>query len=367
MILTMGPPMQVISWKSLESLGEIPRHGHPSIKLLVDAQQVSRATGNRFFIEMVSHTWYGINAPDNEQNSKCRALVNWGRAREGEGLDTHYWIDYCSIDQNNIQKGIKMLPYYITSCNNLIIYMSPSYQERAWCRLEQLLFASISAPTQDLIEQGHGINNVAFENLITLDDPMRGKLSKEEDRPLIKDLKERALKLWSSGWKPILKEKYKSKEIRRRTFTTKIIEEQNVLKEYWKIMMVDDEEDVLESFSFFIRGKKIVDKPIQLSIMKTMIDACDKIRDPNEKYDLFILKMQMEEMDTGMKISREIINIYPGWIRIIINSPGTQTLLDQCMPHDKLDDPEMLLKKNGNFTQAITTSTCPRDNNIIII
>merc|ERR1719401_2722329 len=64
---------------------------------------------------------------------------------------TFYWVDYACINQGDIAPSVIMLPLYVSSCNNIICYDTPSYEPRAWCRVERLMFNAFVAPNVEFI------------------------------------------------------------------------------------------------------------------------------------------------------------------------------------------------------------------------
>ena len=101
-------------------LGRIPRSDEGYALPLAEAAELARAAGKRFFLEMFSHRWCSRGQPDDDENSKAKALVQWAKYRWATGLASFFWIDYTCIDQENVSLGVIMLPLYVASCNSLV-------------------------------------------------------------------------------------------------------------------------------------------------------------------------------------------------------------------------------------------------------
>merc|ERR1711982_119514 len=82
--------------------------------------------------------------PDSGASIKAECLIAFGEYTfEHFGREVWYWIDYCSIDQDNISPGIRSLPLYVCSCSSSLVLYSDGYESRAWTLLEQCLFMAI--------------------------------------------------------------------------------------------------------------------------------------------------------------------------------------------------------------------------------
>lgn len=178
-----APPMLVISWRKLRELGHIPRssEGHAVSIAQALAEVAERhasappprmlqyednpfggasvpaeyfpcldselGTVPRINLVMVSHRWCrpsrdpALAHPDDEAGTKAGMLVEYGlREHSSEAArETYFWIDYCSVDQDNPWPGIQALPLYISNCaGGMVVVANDEYESRAWCRLEQV-------------------------------------------------------------------------------------------------------------------------------------------------------------------------------------------------------------------------------------
>jgi len=215
LISEIGPPMVLLHWETIESLGRIPHSEEGREISMVDAEIIAKQAGKRFFIEMFSHRWSSPQQPDNQWNSKARALVEWAKYRWSIGLGTFFWIDYTCINQNDVAPGVAMLPLYVSSCSNIICWDADEYETRAWCRVERLMFAAFVAPNNEFIDQdfkfkdhAERLENSELKELKprnevhgVLPDPELGDLSYPTDKTLIQDLKSLCTKHWGKCWK----------------------------------------------------------------------------------------------------------------------------------------------------------------------
>ena len=206
MMREIGPPMMVVTSETLDRLGRIPKSDENHAIPLAEAAELARSAGLRFFLEMVSHRWCSKNCPDDANDSKAKALVQWARYRAANGLCSFFWIDYSCVEQADVSPGVTMLPLYVASCNNVLCYEQLGYESRAWCRVERVLFASFCAPTQDIIGNGFRFDGdpkqapVADTKLV-LTSPNEGTLSYLGDMTLIEQLTSIASEHWSLCWK----------------------------------------------------------------------------------------------------------------------------------------------------------------------
>merc|ERR1719387_1259686 len=143
--------MVLLNWETIDGLGRIPHSDEGRAISLEEAEGIARGRSRRFFIEMFSHRWHSPYAPDDRYCSKARALCEWSKYRASMNFRTFFWIDYPCINQSDIAPGVTMLPLYVSCCNNILCYDTPTYEPRAWCRLERLLFSSFVAPNNEYI------------------------------------------------------------------------------------------------------------------------------------------------------------------------------------------------------------------------
>lgn len=222
----IGPPMVLLHWETIERLGRIPHSEENQAISMAEAEGIARKHGKRFFIEMFSHRWNSLYAPDDRWNSKARVLVEWAKYRWSIGLGTFFWIDYACINQSDVAPGVAMLPLYVSSCNNILCYEMREYEGRAWCRVERLMFAAFVAPNNEFISQYFRFSKAAerlannelkprSEERAMLPDPEEGHLSYPADVAIIRELKNLCTKHWGKCWRDDL---------------LRIVEEKNGLK-----------------------------------------------------------------------------------------------------------------------------------------
>ena len=202
---SIGPAMVLVDPLDLERLGRMPKYSEQLFITMTEAHSRAQSKGQRFFIEFFSHRWPDVNQPDDKHNSQAKALVQWSLFRRANGLDVYFWIDYSCMDQEDVLPGVQMLPLYVASSNNILCYDSPDYEERAWCRLERMLFAAFCAPNQDVIRRGFEYteyeDQYQVESLWTIQDPEQGILSIPEDMGRVAELKILAEAHWGECWK----------------------------------------------------------------------------------------------------------------------------------------------------------------------
>ena len=189
------PSMNVISASRLRELGRFPANREGEA---VDARKVLRQPGA--VVALFSHRWLRPTEglPDDESGSKVRALLEFARWYElkYEGRALHFWVDYCSIAWDNRALGIAALPAYVAACNDIVIFSTADYFERAWCRLELSIaytftFAgevpwviNASLGDDDSVGSEH---EIARSSMLLLD-PAEGNLTVASDRVHIESL-----------------------------------------------------------------------------------------------------------------------------------------------------------------------------------
>lgn len=201
-----GPPCVVVHWETLARLGRIPRSDEGLALPLAEAAEIARVAGKRFFIEMFSHRWCSQGQPDDADNSKAKALVQWAKYRWSTGFASFFWIDFSCIDQGDVSPGVAMLPLYVASCNNILCFESIGYEGRAWCRIERAMFAAFCAPTHDIIAKdfvfdGDATQQPVRETTVALTDATQGRLSYPGDMEIITTLLQIATDNWGLCWK----------------------------------------------------------------------------------------------------------------------------------------------------------------------
>lgn len=248
---TGGPRMRVVWWKTLADLGRIPRWPEDKQHILdletvldiwlKECDSQGRMDGRYLYIWMLSHRWerphfcdecltgfcelMSSAHPDSITNVKARTMSRWGEHQYDEGNvgplspEDHYiWIDFTSIDQeDSVQKllGIEMLPLYVACCGSgLVLYLPDNeeigYEERGWTAIERVLAYTYGvSPVLKKIDSGYckGASRWTSKKLIAakpeyweengdgalcfrLIDPLKGRLTCEQDIPKIEHLKE---------------------------------------------------------------------------------------------------------------------------------------------------------------------------------
>lgn len=91
----------------------------------------------------------------------------------------------------------------------------------------------------------------------------------------------------------------------------------------WKILIIDDEDEIHQSTKFALKGIKILDKTIETHHAYSAIDGLEKIRTiPN--LALILLDVVMESADAGLRLVETIRNLGYTEVRIILRTgqPG---------------------------------------------
>jgi hypothetical protein len=135
------PQMMVLSGSRLAELGRIP---HSKEGEAVPAEE---ALLNRGVLIFVSHRWLQPekNKPDDESNSKAQALIAWRNwyentyTKQKDSRHVYFWLDWPSMNQNDLSPYIHSLPLYVASCNDLLCFETPDYNSRAWCSVERVI------------------------------------------------------------------------------------------------------------------------------------------------------------------------------------------------------------------------------------
>mmetsp|Transcript_28599 Transcript_28599/g.72016 ORF Transcript_28599/g.72016 Transcript_28599/m.72016 type:complete len:353 (+) Transcript_28599:339-1397(+) len=232
------PPMKVVRASVIAELGRIPRstEGY-AVSARTEVERlgpdlINFPMGPIFFF---SHRWerpdwceavgkdleYGsaerkaamaaghpVGDPDLDDRAKAKALVEWCKYLKSKRnqhptvsedfQEVLFFIDWPCVDQENPMPEIVALPAYVSACTGIVAYITPEYQERAWCRVE-LLMAYAFGPDGTSVEklergfthrpEATGIK-VKAETLL---DPMVGKLTNEGERDIIRKLKKCAM------------------------------------------------------------------------------------------------------------------------------------------------------------------------------
>merc|ERR1712187_120073 len=97
--------------------------------------------------------------------SKFHAM--WGRPPK-------LWLDFCCIDQNNIEANLRCLPVYLAGCRTLLIIAGATYVQRLWCAIELFVFVSIHRITGGKLEMSiigptESCRSSAWDSLLSFD------------------------------------------------------------------------------------------------------------------------------------------------------------------------------------------------------
>ena len=205
-----APAMRVLSSKALASYGAIPPF---SATLTVDAKG---ALQDRGVVMFVSHRWLrsASGEPDDDARTKFKALVAFAHyyehfyCRQAGARNIYFWIDYACIDQDNMLPGVQSLPLYVAASNDLLVYETKDYADRAWCCAEMVLaYCFMYAGRMPWIISGAlGASNrfdrfARYGDRRVLQTPLGRGVSNEADRPHVAALLElaEASCAWTGG------------------------------------------------------------------------------------------------------------------------------------------------------------------------
>ena len=135
-----APEMMLLPAKTLATLRRLPRSSEAR-QYLVPLDSLDERTDRIF---MVSHRWLRPeqDLPDDEDDSKALALMNfamWFSVWYHPGRNVFFWMDFCSVDQDDPKPGIISLPLYVAACGGMVYFDTPDADARAWCRVERIL------------------------------------------------------------------------------------------------------------------------------------------------------------------------------------------------------------------------------------
>jgi hypothetical protein len=90
----------------------------------------------------VSHSWH------DDGHAKWDALTAWCEHFQAlHGRQAKLWLDFCCIDQDNIEQSLRCLPLYLSGCRDLLVIAGSTYVQRLWCLVELFVFLSIHGAT----------------------------------------------------------------------------------------------------------------------------------------------------------------------------------------------------------------------------
>ena len=185
-------PMLVVRFSDFERFGKIPRSSdwrkaaaelaQVSNHDQVDLINISRLSGcdklifishrwlrpwkTREECEENGHEWAGMPHPDDAAGSKhkliCKGVVELAKRKEWQIDQVCLWLDFCGVEQDDVpllKAGVASLRGYISVCDAVLIpsakvrdrvgektidKIGGGYGNRAWTRLESMLFYTVS-------------------------------------------------------------------------------------------------------------------------------------------------------------------------------------------------------------------------------
>ena len=164
-----GPRMRVVHFKTLQTLGSIPRWPEDSANILdledmitswIERQDAKgNLLGRKLCVTMFSHRWSRpdrdpmLAHPDTTDGLKARSLAEYGIGGNcgvfpDHSFDYFFWIDYSGVNQTDrLAKtlGVAALPLYVATCIEIVFFYNEAYESRAWTRLERIIGYTFSA------------------------------------------------------------------------------------------------------------------------------------------------------------------------------------------------------------------------------
>jgi hypothetical protein len=108
----------------------------------------------------VSHSWH------DDTKAKWDALQTWCTAFSAKhGRQPKLWLDFCCIDQTNIEAHLRCLPVFLSGCHDILIIAGPTYVRRLWCAIELFVFVSIHGSTLSAAEVDEGVVSSSSSSL----------------------------------------------------------------------------------------------------------------------------------------------------------------------------------------------------------
>eukprot|EP00040_Diaphanoeca_grandis_P019275 m.101732 g.101732 ORF g.101732 m.101732 type:complete len:288 (+) comp27346_c0_seq1:158-1021(+) len=196
------PPLHVVSAEKLRELGRIPTNEEQcsvDARDILNTDSVYEKDKAGVLLVFVSHRWLRPESyePDDEHNTKARSLIEFARWYEHryKGRKVHFWIDRSCIDHSDRFVGIATLPLYVAACNEMLIYETDDYSERAWCRLERAMAFAFMFSGQrpwilpaGLLKISDNDDSVPSPSLGIVADPLSGKTTVATDMKHIQKL-----------------------------------------------------------------------------------------------------------------------------------------------------------------------------------
>jgi hypothetical protein len=138
----------------------------------------------------VSHSW------QDDPQMKWDALQTWCEGfRSKYGRSPKLWLDFCCIDQMNIDAGLRCLPVYLSGCKAFLVIAGRTYTQRLWCAIELFVFLSIHGTTSGYRLEVMPLGKTQEERTLICEnfknfDVMHCKCSKPEDKQRLQDIVE---------------------------------------------------------------------------------------------------------------------------------------------------------------------------------
>ena len=216
------PPMTVVTASTLRKLWRLPRsdEGHAEdLEALLLQHGKDSFNSPRLITVLFSHRWIRPDIdpakahPDDEAGAKAKVMVEfadwlmWFMTEIGNGtlaevtvepMEVAFWLDWNSVDQEDVWPGVKALPLYVGACSVFAYFNTPEYEPRCWTRVERVMAYAFSnsGDTQIAISPGftHRKQLGTTKGDTRLPDPLAkdAGITKQEDRAPVAELLETA-------------------------------------------------------------------------------------------------------------------------------------------------------------------------------
>ena len=93
----------------------------------------------------ISHSWRDSG------ELKYHSLTSWADEHEKAFNEIMLWCDGVCLDHNDVSVSLQCLPFFIASCQKLLILAGSSFPTRLWCAMEVFIFLRMGRRPEDAI------------------------------------------------------------------------------------------------------------------------------------------------------------------------------------------------------------------------
>ena len=124
----------------------------------------------------ISHSWR------DPAELKHHSLTSWANEHEKAFSEILLWCDGVCLDRNDISASLQYLPFFIASCQKLLVLAGSSYSTRLWCAMEIFLFLRMGRRPEDAIIRIIGNDQGPILLAMSRFKVYRARCSSSEDR-----------------------------------------------------------------------------------------------------------------------------------------------------------------------------------------